>query len=108
MSSNRETSNPLELPDNMATRMYPLQELASIIADQCELSAGKYALVVEYKLGNSIIQSEAEEGQKESFPAMSIGIGGIGLRATSSDGKLTIDYPGKAKKRSIKKARSAP
>ncbi|WP_421575130.1 hypothetical protein [Stenotrophomonas maltophilia] len=71
-----------------------------MIAERADIAAGKYDVVIEYKFGTVNMQPEPDV----THPAMAIGFGGLGLRHAKSEGALTIDYPGKGKKRSTKKA----
>lgn len=99
MSSNPE-HEMLSLPDGMVTSIFTLRELGMMMAEHADIAPGKYDVVIEYKFGAVNMQPEPNV----THPAMAIGFGGLGLRQAKSDGILTIDYTGKAKKRSPKKA----
>lgn len=87
-------------PKEMATEVMPLLDVAQILAKHANLEAGKYALVVEFKLGSTTIRDH--DSSASSVPGMAIGVAGIGLAKTDVDGPMTIHYAGSAKKKPSK------
>lgn len=84
------------MPKDMATEILPLVKVAHILAEHEGLPSGKYAIVVEFKLGNTLIG----DSESSSYPGMAVGIGGIGLKKTEIDGPLTFSHTAKRKRTS--------
>ncbi|MCH1907974.1 hypothetical protein MKP15_04200 [Stenotrophomonas sp. Y6] len=91
------------LPSNMATSIYSIKELGSLIAESNDLDSGKYEVVIEFKLG-SIQLGDEKQIDAATVPAMAVGIGGVGLRPFSGndDGAFIIDHVKKAKAKNPK------
>lgn len=81
-----------DLPADMATAVLSLHELGHLLAAQEKLEPGLYELVVGYKFGPGRIM---EGGQ--SFSALAVAFGGLGLRPTDDPHPMTIEVGGAAK-----------
>lgn len=95
-SSKRETVTTHAvgtLPPGMATEIIKLKEIGLLIAEKDKLDAGMYDIVVEYKMGGSQLSIE-----DVPIPAMAVTFSGIGLRKSSAEGPLTINFKPKRKK----------
>jgi hypothetical protein len=98
MSSNKKVRDA-ELPNNMATPVVKLQDLGLLVAQQHNLPAGHYELVIEYKFGAGRLQNE----DGSAMGAMALTFGGLGLRPAVKPSPMTIEVMGDGAGRSSAK-----